>query len=79
MNLASVESGYVGFVSGDVFCRFRQSHFIVLVICTEWNEFRRPTLDRFNDHMKKTVTCARRDLFDLGRARKASVNLYYYR
>lgn len=44
-----------------------------LVICTEWNEFRRPTIDRFQDHMKKAVIFDGRNLYDLDRARKANI------
>lgn len=45
-----------------------------LVICTEWNEFRRPTIDRFQDHMKKPVIFDGRNLFDLERAKKAGIS-----
>lgn len=44
-----------------------------LVICTEWNEFRRPTVDRFQDHMKQPVIFDGRNLYDLDRARKAGI------
>lgn len=44
-----------------------------LVICTEWNEFRRPTIDRFQDHMKKPVIFDGRNLYDLDRARKTKI------
>lgn len=44
-----------------------------LVICTEWNEFRRPTVDRFQDHMKQPVIFDGRNLYDLDRARKARI------
>lgn len=44
-----------------------------LVICTEWNEFRRPTIDRFQDHMKKSVIFDGRNLYDLNRAQKANI------
>lgn len=44
-----------------------------LVICTEWNEFRRPTIDRFQDHMKKAVIFDGRNLYDLNRAEKANI------
>ncbi|MGK7391752.1 MAG: UDP-glucose dehydrogenase family protein [Candidatus Cyclobacteriaceae bacterium M2_1C_046] len=44
-----------------------------LVICTEWNEFRRPTIDRFQDHMKKSVIFDGRNLYDLNRAKKANI------
>jgi UDPglucose 6-dehydrogenase len=44
-----------------------------LVICTEWNEFRRPTIDRFQDHMKDPIIFDGRNLYDLERARKANI------
>lgn len=44
-----------------------------LVICTEWNEFRRPTIDRFQDHMRDSVIFDGRNLYDLGRAKKANI------
>ncbi len=44
-----------------------------LVICTEWNEFRRPTVDRFQDHMRQPVIFDGRNLYDLDRARKAGI------
>lgn len=44
-----------------------------LVICTEWNEFRRPTIDRFQDHMKQPVIFDGRNLYDLKRAQKSGI------
>ncbi|WP_138430281.1 UDP-glucose dehydrogenase family protein [Fodinibius saliphilus] len=44
-----------------------------LVICTEWNEFRRPTVDNFADEMKQPVIFDGRNLYDLDRARKAGI------
>jgi len=44
-----------------------------LVICTEWNEFRRPTIDQFQNHMKESVIFDGRNLFDLDRARKTNI------
>ncbi len=44
-----------------------------LVICTEWNEFRRPTVDNFADEMKKPVIFDGRNLYDLKRAEKAGI------
>ena len=44
-----------------------------LIICTEWNEFRRPTIDRFQDHMKQPIIFDGRNLYDLERARKAGI------
>jgi UDPglucose 6-dehydrogenase len=44
-----------------------------LVICTEWNEFRRPTVDNFADAMKHPTIFDGRNLYDLERARKAGI------
>lgn len=44
-----------------------------LVICTEWSEFRRPTIDRFQNHMKEPVIFDGRNLYDLDRAREAGI------
>ncbi|GAA5520756.1 UDP-glucose/GDP-mannose dehydrogenase family protein [Aliifodinibius salicampi] len=44
-----------------------------LVICTEWNEFRRPTVDNFADEMKQPVIFDGRNLYDLDRAEKAGI------
>lgn len=44
-----------------------------LVICTEWNEFRRPTVDHFQNEMKKPVIFDGRNLYDLDRARNAGI------
>lgn len=44
-----------------------------LVICTEWNEFRRPTVDNFAEAMKQPVIFDGRNLYDLDRARKAGI------
>lgn len=44
-----------------------------LVICTDWNEFRRPTVDNFADEMKHPVIFDGRNLYDLERARKAGI------
>lgn len=44
-----------------------------LVICTEWNEFRRPTVDNFGDHMNTPVIFDGRNLYDLKRAEKAGI------
>ena len=47
-----------------------------LVICTEWNEFRRPHLDNFKKSMKSPVVFDGRNLYDLKRAEEAG--LVYY-
>ncbi|SHF52364.1 UDP-glucose dehydrogenase [Fodinibius roseus] len=44
-----------------------------LVICTEWNEFRRPTVDNFANNMKQPVIFDGRNLYDLSRAEKAGI------
>jgi len=44
-----------------------------LIICTEWNEFRRPTVDNFADAMKQPVIFDGRNLYDLDRAGKADI------
>ncbi len=44
-----------------------------LVICTEWNEFRRPTVDNFADVMREPVIFDGRNLYDLKRAEKAGI------
>ncbi|MDR8393386.1 UDP-glucose/GDP-mannose dehydrogenase family protein [Aliifodinibius sp. S!AR15-10] len=44
-----------------------------LIICTEWNEFRRPTVDHFKDEMKQPVIFDGRNLYDLDRARNAGI------
>ena len=42
-----------------------------LIICTEWNEFRRPDLERFKKVMKSPVIFDGRNLYDLKRAEEA--------
>jgi len=44
-----------------------------LVICTEWNEFRRPSLDRLSSVMKSPVIFDGRNLYDLKRASEAGL------
>ena len=44
-----------------------------LVICTEWNEFRRPTVDNFAEEMKDPVIFDGRNLYDLDRAEQAGI------
>ncbi len=46
-----------------------------LVICTEWNEFRRPNIEKFAEVMKEPLIFDGRNLFDLERA--AELNLKY--
>ena len=44
-----------------------------LVICTEWNEFRRPNLDNFSKLMKTPVIFDGRNLYGVDRAEKAGL------
>lgn len=44
-----------------------------LVICTEWNEFRRPTIESFQQHMNEAIIFDGRNLYDLERARQAGI------
>lgn len=44
-----------------------------LIICTEWNEFRRPDLSRFAKVMKSPVIFDGRNLYDLDRAAAAGI------
>lgn len=44
-----------------------------LIIYKEWNKFRRPTIDNFDDEMKKPVIFDGRNLYDLKRAEKAGI------
>lgn len=47
-----------------------------LIICTEWNEFRRPSLDNFAKQMKNPVIFDGRNLYDLKRAKAAGLTYY---
>lgn len=47
-----------------------------LIICTEWNEFRRPDIDTFKVRMKAPVVFDGRNLYDLENAENAG--LVYY-
>lgn len=44
-----------------------------LIICTEWNEFRRPDMKRFAQVMKEPVVFDGRNLYDLERAKEAGL------
>lgn len=44
-----------------------------LVICTEWNEFRRPDMKRFGEVMNAPVVFDGRNLYDLKRAEEAGL------
>lgn len=47
-----------------------------LVICTEWNEFRRPDLEKFGERMKSPVIFDGRNLYDLQRAKEAGLTYF---
>lgn len=44
-----------------------------LIICTEWNEFRRPDMEKFITDMKTPVIFDGRNLYDLNRAKEAGL------
>jgi len=44
-----------------------------LLICTEWNEFRRPTIDGIGEELDNPVIFDGRNLYDLDRARETDV------
>jgi UDPglucose 6-dehydrogenase len=47
-----------------------------LVICTEWNEFRRPDFENFKKHMKSPVIFDGRNLYSLERAEEAGLTYF---
>jgi UDPglucose 6-dehydrogenase len=47
-----------------------------LVICTEWNEFRRPDFDEIKNSMKSPVIFDGRNLYDLNRIEEAGITYY---
>jgi UDPglucose 6-dehydrogenase len=47
-----------------------------LLICTDWNEFRRPNFDDFVQRLNKPVVFDGRNLYDLGRMAKAGIHYY---
>jgi UDPglucose 6-dehydrogenase len=47
-----------------------------LIICTEWNEFRRPDFTWFQEKMKTPVIFDGRNLYDLERAKEAKLTYY---
>lgn len=47
-----------------------------LIICTEWNEFRRPGIDKFKEKLKDPVVFDGRNLFDLDDAEAAGLTYY---
>lgn len=44
-----------------------------LIICTEWNEFRRPNIDKFVKKMKEPIIFDGRNLYDLKRAEETNL------
>ncbi|MEX0994976.1 MAG: UDP-glucose/GDP-mannose dehydrogenase family protein [Balneolaceae bacterium] len=44
-----------------------------LIICTEWNEFRRPNIEKFTMKMKEPLIFDGRNLYDLNRAKEANL------
>lgn len=47
-----------------------------LIICTEWNEFRRPDMAHFKELMKEPVIFDGRNLYDLKRAEEAGLTYF---
>jgi UDPglucose 6-dehydrogenase len=47
-----------------------------LVICTEWNEFRRPDYDKISQTMKEAVIFDGRNLYDLDRIEESGIKYY---
>jgi len=47
-----------------------------LVICTEWNEFRRPDIDTFKNRMNEPIVFDGRNLYELDDAQKAGLTYY---
>lgn len=47
-----------------------------LLICTDWNEFRRPNFEDFKEKLNKPVVFDGRNLYDLGRMEKAGIHYY---
>jgi UDPglucose 6-dehydrogenase len=47
-----------------------------LVICTEWNEFRRPDFDDLKSNLKEPVIFDGRNLYDLNRIKEAGFTYY---
>ncbi len=47
-----------------------------LLICTDWNEFRRPNFEDFNEKLNKPIIFDGRNLYDLGRMEKAGIHYY---
>ncbi len=44
-----------------------------LIICTEWNEFRRPNIEKFEKKMKQPIIFDGRNLYDLKRAKETNL------
>jgi UDPglucose 6-dehydrogenase len=47
-----------------------------LIICTEWNEFRRPDFENFRKHMKDPVIFDGRNLYDLDRMEQLDITYF---
>jgi len=47
-----------------------------LLICTDWNEFRRPNFEDFKEKLNKPLIFDGRNLYDLGRMEKAGIHYY---
>jgi UDPglucose 6-dehydrogenase len=47
-----------------------------LLICTDWNEFRRPNFEDFKEKLKTPLIFDGRNLYDLGRMEKAGIHYY---
>jgi len=47
-----------------------------LLICTDWNEFRRPNFEDFKEKLNKPIIFDGRNLYDLGRMEKAGIHYY---
>jgi len=47
-----------------------------LVICTEWNEFRRPDFEDIKSNLVSPIIFDGRNLFDLGRIKEAGITYY---
>ncbi|MDI6400680.1 UDP-glucose/GDP-mannose dehydrogenase family protein [Balneolaceae bacterium ANBcel3] len=47
-----------------------------LIICTEWNEFRRPDFDNFKNLMNKPLIFDGRNLYDLDRMKAAGITYF---
>lgn len=67
------ESSVINFVSNK---NDALSGVDALVICTEWNEFRRPDYDYIKQNMKEPVIFDGRNLYDLERIEESGIKYY---